>query len=87
MTKPPYCLQGFIKKKGLPNSTSVTRVIEGGEPSDFKSLFKSWPAPVATGKVYNNNKIGAGNMSVNCSLCLSLKGTFLWYGHVTQKKQ
>ncbi|XP_052812817.1 advillin-like isoform X2 [Mya arenaria] len=48
---------GFIKKKGLPNSTSVTRIIEGGEPSDFKSLFKSWPMPVATGKAYNNNKI------------------------------
>ncbi|XP_052236637.1 advillin-like isoform X1 [Dreissena polymorpha] len=48
---------GFIKKKGLPNSTSVTRVIEGGEPGDFKNLFKSWPIPVATGKAYNNNKI------------------------------
>ncbi|KAL4216978.1 hypothetical protein ACF0H5_023435 [Mactra antiquata] len=48
---------GFIKKKGYPNSTSVTRVVEFGEPSDFKSLFKSWPVPVATGKVVNNNKI------------------------------
>lgn len=48
---------GFIKKKGYPNSTRVTRVIEGGEPSDFKCLFKSWPLPQASGKVYHNNKI------------------------------
>ncbi|XP_045178411.2 villin-1-like isoform X2 [Mercenaria mercenaria] len=48
---------GFIKKKSYPNSTSVTRVIEGGEPTDFKCLFKSWPMPVATGKAYNNNRI------------------------------
>lgn len=48
---------GFIKKKGYPNSTSVTRVIEGGEPSDFKALFKKWPMPVSTGKAYNNNRI------------------------------
>ncbi|XP_060597289.1 gelsolin-like [Ruditapes philippinarum] len=48
---------GFIKKKAYPNHTKVTRVIEGGEPSDFKCLFKSWPMPVATGKAYNNNKI------------------------------
>lgn len=48
---------GFIKKKGLPNSTSVTRVIEGGEPSDFKVLFQSWPVPVASGKTFHSNKI------------------------------
>ena len=47
-----------MKKKELPNNTNVTRVVEGGEPLDFKSLFKSWPTPVATGKAYNNNRIG-----------------------------
>lgn len=48
---------GFLKKKGLPDSTSVTRVVEGGEPSDFKCLFKSWPMPQATGKAWQNSRI------------------------------
>lgn len=34
--------QGFIKKKGYPSYTNVTRVIDGGESSEFKSLFRSW---------------------------------------------
>jgi hypothetical protein len=33
---------GFVKKKGLPSHTAVTRVIDGGEPVDFKQLFTSW---------------------------------------------
>ena len=53
-----FLLQGFIKKKGLPNAVNVTRVVEGGEPVDFICLFKRWPQPVATGKVYKNNRIG-----------------------------
>ncbi|XP_061189061.1 advillin-like isoform X1 [Saccostrea echinata] len=48
---------GFIKKKNLPTSTSVTRVVEGGEPSDFKCLFKDWPQPPITGKVYSRNRV------------------------------
>lgn len=34
--------QGFIKKKGYPEHTRVTRVIDGGEPIEFKNIFKSW---------------------------------------------
>ncbi|XP_021948183.1 advillin isoform X2 [Folsomia candida] len=34
--------QGFIKKKGYPDHTQVTRVIDGGEPESFKSLFSAW---------------------------------------------
>jgi len=34
--------QGFIKAKGLKPETHITRVIDGGEPSDFKTLFKRW---------------------------------------------
>lgn len=48
---------GFIKKKNLPTSTSVTRVVEGGEPSDFKCLFRDWPQPPITGKVYSRNRV------------------------------
>lgn len=33
---------GFVKKKGYPSHTAVTRVIDGGEPVDFKQLFTSW---------------------------------------------
>jgi hypothetical protein len=33
---------GFVKKKGYPSHTAVTRVIDGGEPVDFKQLFSSW---------------------------------------------
>lgn len=32
----------LIKKNGYPNKTEVTKVIEGGETVEFKSLFKQW---------------------------------------------
>ncbi|XP_023219305.1 gelsolin, cytoplasmic-like [Centruroides sculpturatus] len=52
--------QGFIKKKGYPNHIQVTRVIDGGEPSEFKAQFRSWrdavPTP-AIGKQHNIGKI------------------------------
>lgn len=38
-------MQGFIKAKQLKPETCVTRVIEGGEPSEFKTLFKRWRDP------------------------------------------
>ena len=49
--------QGFIKAKGLKPGTAITRslllapccptcsclrVIDGGEPAEFKTLFKKW---------------------------------------------
>jgi len=34
--------QGFIKDKKYPNTTQVTRVIDGGEPEEFKALFTHW---------------------------------------------
>ncbi|CAL8087238.1 unnamed protein product [Orchesella dallaii] len=34
--------QGFIRKKGYPDATPVTRVIDGGEPEEFRSLFSAW---------------------------------------------
>lgn len=48
---------GFINKKGLDPNTSVTRVVEGGEPTDFKCLFKDWPQPKVEGKVYSRNRV------------------------------
>ncbi|XP_037086795.1 LOW QUALITY PROTEIN: villin-1-like [Pollicipes pollicipes] len=52
--------QGFIKKKSYSNSTPVTRVIDGGESDEFKSLFKSWrdkDATIGMGKKTSFNKI------------------------------
>ena len=34
--------QGFIKAKNLKSGTPVTRVIDGGEPAEFKTLFQLW---------------------------------------------
>ena len=34
--------QGFIKAKNLKSGTPVTRVIDGGEPAEFKTLFQQW---------------------------------------------
>ena len=34
--------QGYVTKKGYPSHTAVTRVIDGGEPVEFKALFSSW---------------------------------------------
>ncbi|XP_049830670.1 villin-1 isoform X1 [Schistocerca gregaria] len=33
---------GFVTKKGYPVTTPVTRVVDGGEPVEFKMLFSSW---------------------------------------------
>jgi len=49
---------GFLKKKEYPSDTKVTRVVEGAEPSDFKCLFRDWPQPAPTGKVYARSRIG-----------------------------
>ena len=56
--------QGFIKKKGYPEHTRVTRVIDGGEPIEFKNLFKSWKDSNQTngfGGTYNVGKIAKIN--------------------------
>lgn len=52
--------QGFSKKKNYPASTPVTRVIDGGEPVDFKALFKSWKEKnqsVGMGKTFTRGQI------------------------------
>eukprot|EP00095_Tigriopus_kingsejongensis_P000318 maker-scaffold292_size219010-snap-gene-1.31 protein:Tk00318 transcript:maker-scaffold292_size219010-snap-gene-1.31-mRNA-1 annotation:"hypothetical protein DAPPUDRAFT_311761" len=40
--------QGFIQKKGYKTFTPVTRVVDMGEPQEFKSLFKGWKDRDAT---------------------------------------
>lgn len=46
---------GFVKKKNYTSHIPVCRVIEGGEPIEFKLLFSSWREEDA-----NNNN---GNVS------------------------
>ncbi|XP_050417985.1 advillin isoform X1 [Patella vulgata] len=48
---------GFVTKKEYPSKTPVTRVVENGEPVEFKCLFRDWPQPPPPGKVYSNNRI------------------------------
>ena len=48
--------QAFIMKKGYPSYTPVTRVVDGGEPLVFKSLYKRWKEPdqvFGFGKTYS----------------------------------
>ena len=42
---------------GYPPHTPVTRVIDGGEPSEFKSLFKNWRDKDATTKLTFSRRI------------------------------
>ncbi|XP_071440008.1 advillin-like [Hetaerina americana] len=36
---------GFVRKKEYPSHTPVTRVIDGAEPLEFRSLFAKWKLP------------------------------------------
>ena len=38
-----FLRQQFIKQKGYPDWTQVTRVVEGAETPIFKQFFKEWP--------------------------------------------
>lgn len=52
--------QGFIKKKGYPNTTPVARVIDGGESMEFRALFNAWQDPNAVlglGKTFTVGKV------------------------------
>jgi hypothetical protein len=56
--------QGYVKKKGYPGNTPVTRVVDGGEPTEFKMLFTSWKE--------NNQTTGVGKQYSGKFLCNSL---------------
>ncbi|XP_065344773.1 villin-1-like [Cloeon dipterum] len=52
---------GFVKKKGYPSHTAVTRVIDGGEPVDFKQLFVSWRNKDQTSPAMLNQRPNSAN--------------------------
>ncbi|KAK9511086.1 hypothetical protein O3M35_005718 [Rhynocoris fuscipes] len=54
---------GFLKKKNYPKDCRVSRVVDGGEPIEFKAMFATWTEqekPVATSRNSNN-----GNANCN----------------------
>lgn len=50
---------GFIMKKNYPPHTHISRVVEGGEPTEFKALFVSWKEKDSV--TSNNNNKMSGN--------------------------
>lgn len=52
--------QGFIKKKNYHQATPVTRVIDGGEPMEFKSLFRFWRDQNQISGVGKSYSVGRG---------------------------
>lgn len=73
--------QGFIKKKGYPNTTAVTRVVDGGEPVEFRALFNSWRDPEdvsGMGKTHAVGKVGVCSYTyVQCAFLLSFRLYFV----------
>jgi hypothetical protein len=57
--------QGYVTKKGYPSNTLVTRVVDGGEPVEFKALFTSWKERNQTSGLGKQNT----GKSLNNSLC------------------
>ena len=80
------CLELVSSIESL-GSTNVTRVVEGGESQDFKSLFKVRPLPQGTGKVYNNSRIGEWHVKnhwVVQNIGSSTRLLYLWYYWATK---
>jgi advillin len=57
--------QGFIRKKGYPDHTPVTRVIDGGEPEEFRSLFAQWKVKNETVGYGRQHSAGRGIASIS----------------------
>ena len=56
-----FSFKEFISKKGYPNWTQVTRVVEGGETPIFKQFFSGWRdegEQVGMGKVFRQGNSG-----------------------------
>ncbi len=52
----------YLEQFSLPNSTPVTRIVEGAEPLSFTSLFRNWVVPkyVSKGLASNTSTSGGG---------------------------
>jgi hypothetical protein len=65
--------QGYVKKKEYPSKTPVTRVVDGGEPTEFKVLFTSWKE--------HNQAAGLGKQNAGNFLSNYLYKFTYTYGH------
>ena len=64
-------MKEFISKKGYPQWTQVTRVVEGGETPIFKQFFSGWRdegEQVGLGKVFRQGHLGEFIPLPYCSL-------------------
>lgn len=57
--------QGYVTKKGYPSNTLVTRVVDGGEPIEFKALFSSWKERNQTTGMGKQSTVGKIATTVN----------------------
>jgi len=57
--------QGYVKKKSYPSNTPVTRVVDGGEPTEFKVLFTSWKEHNQTTGLGKQHTVGKITSTVN----------------------
>ncbi|XP_021921948.1 advillin-like isoform X2 [Zootermopsis nevadensis] len=57
--------QGYVTKKGYPSNTLVTRVVDGGEPIEFKVLFTSWKEYNQTSGIGKQNNVGKIATTIN----------------------
>lgn len=57
--------QGYVIKKGYPSNTPVTRVVDGGEPIEFKALFTSWKEQNQTTGLGKQHTVGKITSTIN----------------------
>jgi len=67
----------FINKKGYPQWTQVTRVVEGGETPIFKQFFSGWRdegEQVGLGKVFRQGALGKCSYSTEIIVIVWVSG-------------
>lgn len=60
--------QSFAKKKEYPVNTNVIRVIDGGEPAEFKTLFRDWKN--------RDQTVGLGNRNSTSNIAKTVQVKF-----------
>ena len=84
--------QEFINKKGYPNWTQVTRVVEEGETPIFKQFFSGWRdegEQVGLGKVFRQGALGKSSQCTEYQFCRKFNSRFVWsylhFSHLQSK--
>ncbi|XP_073988198.1 villin-1-like isoform X2 [Rhodnius prolixus] len=53
---------GFLKKKNYPKDCRISRVVDGGEPIEFKVLFASWMEREKISTTVSKTNVNANNL-------------------------